>query len=155
MQPGRDPDDICREMAVLRENLLREKDAAVADARTLTDWRIYFRSHPWLLCTAAGALGFLAVPQKARTPAAPAELLKSTNGRQTSAPDEAIQREVVGAGSRGLAADALGIALSFIARQSLNYATRRGLDWLDARVHRHPSSAQPPAGDQTHEESIW
>lgn len=54
-------------MRAVRSHLDREVDAVVADARALTDWRHYFRAHPWVWLGAAAVAGFVLVPPKRKT----------------------------------------------------------------------------------------
>jgi hypothetical protein len=128
------PDDIRREMALARAALARDARAALVDARTLVDWRHHFHVHPWLFCGCAAAVGFLLVPHREHSKSVqyvePAD--SQPRGDQPH--------------TKGLAATALGLAATFMAKQSLNFATRRGMDWLEM----HRAQRRETAADQLH-----
>jgi len=120
------PDDIRRELALARAALNRDARAAVVDARTLADWQHHFRAHPWLFSGCAAAIGFLLVPGRKR----------ATTWR---AAERAFERaefrpNVEQPQAKSLSATALGLAASFLARQTLNVATRQGMKWLQTRA---------------------
>lgn len=54
--------------AATRDALEEEIRQLLSDARALAAWRRHFRSHPWLFCGAAAALGFVVVPRGAAAP---------------------------------------------------------------------------------------
>jgi hypothetical protein len=116
--------------------LARDADAAAADARSLADWRHHFRTHPWLFCGAAAAIGFLLVPAKS----APAVGISLGNSHPPAPQPPPAPRSLL--------ANGLGLVASFVARQSLNYVARRGLDWLEVRgrQRRESPSEQNDAG---------
>jgi hypothetical protein len=62
--------DLQRRMAEVREDLERNSARLKENAQTLADWRYYVRRYPWLVVAAAGAVGFLLVPKRAK-PAPP------------------------------------------------------------------------------------
>jgi hypothetical protein len=130
-------DDLRREMAAARADLARDSHAAVADARTLADWRHHFRAHPWLFCGAAAAVGFLLVPKRQQTGSV-AQLVQSA--RSSPQPMELPT-------SRSLAATILGLAATFVAKQSLNYLTSQGLQWLELRRQQRRSE---PMEEEVH-----
>ena len=57
------PDEIERQLAAIRSVLKRDVRDLASEARELMDWRCHFRSHPWLYCGGAAALGFMLVPR--------------------------------------------------------------------------------------------
>lgn len=59
---ARQADDIRREMRQVRSDLGEDVKDIVSQARTLTDWRTYTRTHPWVCLGCAAAIGYLAVP---------------------------------------------------------------------------------------------
>jgi hypothetical protein len=61
MNPVSTSDDIERQLAAMRSVLRRDVRGFAKHARTLVDWRYYFRAHPWLYCGGAAALGFMLV----------------------------------------------------------------------------------------------
>ena len=129
------PDDIRREMVAARAALAHDAHAAVADARTLADWRHHLRAHPWLFCGCAAAVGFLIVPRRERSKAAPIVECAVPQLPPVDQPQ-----------SKGLAATALGLAATFMAKQSLNYLMRRGVEWLEL----HAAQRQVSTADQLH-----
>ncbi|MEX2112871.1 MAG: hypothetical protein WD845_06765 [Pirellulales bacterium] len=126
MNNGSGHDDLLRQMAAARAALSRDAQSAVANARTLADWKHHFRAHPWLFCGGAAALGFLLVPQ--RKPSGGSTADERATGDAAEVP-------------ASIAATVLGAAATFAARQSLNYLIRRGFDLLEQR--------SPPAGETT------
>src|SRR5258707_201235 len=52
------------QMHLVRMSLGEEVHELVAGARSVTDWRQYWRRHPWAWGGAAAALGFLVVPAR-------------------------------------------------------------------------------------------
>ncbi len=137
MNNGPAPDNLRRELAAARAALARDAHAVVADAHTLTDWRYHFRAHPWLCCTGAAALGFLLVPARRQAAAVPSALSNLTNG-QNAAP-----------AAKGIAATLVGLGTTFLARQALNYTTRRGLGWLELRsADRRQQPSPTPASKE-------
>jgi hypothetical protein len=154
-QNSRDPDDICREMAMVRMHLLRDKQAAIADAKTLIDWRNHFRAHPWLFCAAASAAGYLLVPATTHRPGAamtatiPLQLAGRKNLNAGPGLDGARDANL------GRVSGLLGIALTFAARQSLAYLGRRSLEWVQVRAQRHAATKHSLNKEPIHEEPIW
>jgi hypothetical protein len=59
-------EEIRREMQRIRGELPGDMQRVVVSARTLTDWRLYVASYPWLCLGAAAFLGYWVVP-RART----------------------------------------------------------------------------------------
>lgn len=58
------PDEIRRQMDVVRANLGGEVNGLVSNAQQLIDWRHYVRAFPWGSLGVAAALGYFAVPRK-------------------------------------------------------------------------------------------
>jgi|GEM_PF-1883484 len=52
------------EMQAIRFGLGDEVEHTVENLRTMTDWRLQVRNHPWLCLGAVGLAGFLVVPSK-------------------------------------------------------------------------------------------
>ena len=51
-------------MRQLRSELRDNVQDVVQSARTMTDWKVYFRRYPWFFAGAAVALGYLVVPKR-------------------------------------------------------------------------------------------
>jgi hypothetical protein len=54
--------EIRRQMAEVRGQLSREVRSLAESAKAKTDWRYYYRQHPWLFLGAAAVVGYLIVP---------------------------------------------------------------------------------------------
>jgi len=128
MNDGSVPEELRNAMAEVRAALSRDARAAACDARTLADWRHHFRNHPWLCCTGAAAIGFLVVPQRKSLPRVAARALGADRA-ETSRP-------------KSIAATLLEIGGTLVARQSLKYLARRGVDWLEARSATRQAAEQ-------------
>src|SRR5207245_5945105 len=61
-------EELQRRMQEVRMNLGVEMHDLVENARTIADWRHYWRTHPWACCGAAAAIGFLVVPSRRSEP---------------------------------------------------------------------------------------
>jgi hypothetical protein len=59
-----DISDIQRRMAQIRHEMHQEVQGAVKGAQSLTDWRIFVKSHPWLSISLASVVGYLIVPTR-------------------------------------------------------------------------------------------
>jgi hypothetical protein len=63
-------DKVRERMQQLRCEIDEDVEDVSASARTMLDWKHYVKTHPWMCCIAAVALGFLIVPKRPRaTPA--------------------------------------------------------------------------------------
>jgi hypothetical protein len=137
MQNGSAREHLRRELAAARAALSRDAHAAIDDAHTLADWRHHFRAHPWLWCGGAAVLGYLLVPRRRASP-----LPSSFESPLTTITDHSTSEQVQGA-TKGAVATLVGLGGTFLARQALSYATRRGLDWLRARSSHASPVAWP------------
>lgn len=122
MHNGSPSEHLRQELAAARAALTRNAHAAAADAQTLADWRHHFRAHPWLCCGGAALLGFLLVPAR-RKPGLPLDFKFPVEANTNHAPSA----------TKSAVATLVGLGGTFLARQALNYATRRGLDWFKSR----------------------
>jgi hypothetical protein len=59
-------DELQRQMAEIRSQLLQEMRGVVHVAQNATDWRSYVRGRPWIALSVAFAAGFLLVPGRPR-----------------------------------------------------------------------------------------
>lgn len=57
-----DAKQISQQMQVIRRELKDDVKDVVLQTRSLTDWRHFVRTHPWLLLAAGVSLGYLLVP---------------------------------------------------------------------------------------------
>jgi len=56
--------EIQRQMDQVRQSAGADINALVENTRALTDWRRYWRQHPWAWCGAATVLGYWLVPSR-------------------------------------------------------------------------------------------
>jgi ElaB/YqjD/DUF883 family membrane-anchored ribosome-binding protein len=54
-----DISDIQRRMAEIRHDMHQEVQGAVKGAQSLTEWRSFVKSHPWLSISVASVVGYL------------------------------------------------------------------------------------------------
>lgn len=62
--PSEQAEQLRREMAQVRRNLVEEADQIAEHARTVTDWRYYVRTYPWASMAVAAAVGYIVVPRR-------------------------------------------------------------------------------------------
>ena len=129
------PDDIRRQMEVMRAALTRDARDAATDARALVDWRNHFRRHPWLCCTAAAAAGYLLVPRRAGPPMEQSSLNPLVSRDHQYTP---TMRSQLAEMSGGLLGTAVSMAATALLRKSIAHLVERGRQQLQA-------SAQPMA----------
>jgi hypothetical protein len=118
------PDEIQTRLAELRGALERELDGAVANARTLADWRYHFRAHPGWFCAAAALVGFVLVPARRE---------KVTVHQIQDGSSEA----------KTFGGVLLGMAVNAAMRGATDAVTRHGRDLLDRYL-----AARQASGDQ-------
>jgi hypothetical protein len=80
MNPITNPDDLERKLAKMRSVLDQDVRDLANQARTMVDWRYHFRSHVWLYCGGAAALGFMLVPYRRRPLKVEASIVTGTEG---------------------------------------------------------------------------
>jgi hypothetical protein len=120
------PEEIERQMAVLRSVLEHDVKELASEARTLADWRYHFQRHPWAFCGAAAALGFLIVPRARRTYSVVGSVERDGRAESLSEPVQLEQGpKRSGVISEGLIKPLLKLALAAAARQSFAMALDR------------------------------
>jgi hypothetical protein len=62
--PANSGEEIQRQMRQVRRELGEDMQEIVENARTMTDWRHYVRSYPWVCLGAAALVGYLIVPTR-------------------------------------------------------------------------------------------
>src|SRR5579872_6148179 len=62
--PSNEIAEIQQRMQQLRMSVGVDVHDLVENARAMTDWRRYWRHHPWLWCGAAAVLGYCLVPSR-------------------------------------------------------------------------------------------
>jgi hypothetical protein len=62
--PATSGEEIQRQMRQVRRELGEDVREIVENARTMTDWRHYVRSYPWVCLGAAALVGYLIVPAR-------------------------------------------------------------------------------------------
>lgn len=123
-------EDIQREMLRVRANLRADMQNFAQRARETTDWRHYVGRYPWLSLAAVAAAGYLVVPQKRPSAAAPAQSA-ATGGHQT----------------KSLAVSLAGIASSIaplLIRTFAGAVVRRGMDLLNRHNDQAANGAVLP-----------
>jgi hypothetical protein len=115
---------ICRQMNEVRSHLGDEMDEIVDSARTLTDWRYYVREYPWLCLSTALAIGFLAVPRRARVVAGPsAEVLERLVQQNAANPKPTM--------AGGIAGAVVSLLATAAARGAAGYLAQHASRWLE------------------------
>lgn len=112
-------DDIIERMQRVRRNVSQDVAGIVETARTLSDWRLHVRQHPWVLLGGAAALGFLLAPRKKKIPGDDARelaaLLKKYN----------VSVATPSTPTKSLAQTLLGMAAPFAMRHVMGFAQQR------------------------------
>jgi hypothetical protein len=133
--PSPEIDDLARQMHQVRTSMGLEVHELVENARAITDWRRYWRSHPWAWCGAAAVVGFLVVP-KSRSDGSDARTLA-----------EAVRAEIAKASANGpptrrpgIMADLTGMAVGFVVQRGIQMLGRR----LEELLSSHSASPAPP-----------
>ncbi len=98
------------EMQNIRMCLGAEVHGLVENARSMTDWRQYWRTHPLLWCGAARAAGYLIVPSK-RPEKSPVQDLAGAAPAAAAPPSSSIGRKLV--------AELTGMGLGFVAQRGM------------------------------------
>ena len=94
-------EQISQRMRTVRGELRDDVHGVIDRARTLTDWRHYVRSHPWLFLAAGVATGFLLGPGRPSAAAGPA---RSIAARLVGS----LAKNVAGGLGRGVVSGAAG-----------------------------------------------
>jgi hypothetical protein len=98
-------------MQQIRTQLPYNADAARAHMQELTEWRYHVRKHPWPILIGAGIIGYLIVPAKRSSSAAPVSQPPAKNG-------ETVAKKSLWGGVAGaLATMAIRSATSIAAQQ--------------------------------------
>jgi len=109
---------ICQEMDKVRRNLGNEVDEIVESAQTLTDWRYYVKTHPWMCLAGAAAIGYFVVPKRMVVFGPSAEMIEEAIKRSASAfkPNPPPPKS-------GITSAIFGMLTSMALRHAVNYAT--------------------------------
>ena len=126
-----DAQEIRRQMAEIRSQLGREVESLASSAKEKTDWRYYYRQHPWLFVGAAAAVGFLIVPARGPALALGAEALQQLGLSGKSG----AKRE------KSLAEIAAGAVLPVLTKLAINQATAF---WQRFKEHQQAATEGPP-----------
>ena len=110
-----------------RDALEQEIRQLLSDARILAAGRRYFRSHPWLFCGAAAALGFVVVP------------------RGAAAPSPVVDGDQADVAGGHFAKEVLALTLASVVEQSAAQLFELGRQVL-ARRAKSESAPSPPPG---------
>ena len=99
-----------QQMHEVRTSMGEEVHDLVENARSATDWRLYWRNHPWAWCGAAAALGYLIVPTRRLGRADVQSLVKLSQSATKQAPPSAGRRIMV---------ELAGMAIGFVAQRGM------------------------------------
>ena len=133
-----DISDIQRRMAQIRHDMHQEVQGAVKGAQSLTEWRSFVRSHPWLSISVASVVGYLVVP--ARRSTAPTIL---SVGHPSP---ELLTAAAAGDQSRQLKQSGwsiFGTAFSLLAPVAVRGAQNYVLGQLEQWLSQHPLPSVP------------
>ena len=145
-------DELQRQMHGVRTSLGVEVHDLVENARAITDWRRYWRSHPWAWCGVAAILGYVVVPSRRFGQAdvrTPAELGRAESTRAEST--RASAGSAAPPRRRGILADLTGMAMGFVVQRSMQVLGRRLEELLNSRT---ASSSPPNAGSERRQEQL-
>jgi hypothetical protein len=133
-----DVSDIQRRMAQIRHDMHQEVQGAVKGAQSLTDWRSFITSHPWLSISVASVVGYLIVPARRSvsptimTVANPSpELLTATTAREQKRQSKQSGWSI------------LGTAFSLLAPIAVRGAQSYALGYLEQWLSQHPLPSVP------------
>ena len=126
-------EEISRHMQSIRTSVDADIHDLVENARTLTDWRHYWRSHPLVLCGTAAFLGYFVVPSRRF---GNADAIRIAEIAQTS--------ERRPARSAGIVSKLAGVAMGFVFRRGLQIAGEH----LAAKFNSYAAN-QSPQPDQS------
>jgi hypothetical protein len=116
-------------MTAIRTSLDGEVGGILLNAHRLADWKYYVRAYPWVTTLAAVAVGFLAVPSKAK----PAEItIPPLNQSANPKKETKVSAPVAAAAaSGGILGSLASMASSFALKMALNYASQQFKDrWM-------------------------
>jgi hypothetical protein len=133
-----DISDIQRRMAEIRHDMHQEVQGAVKGAQSLTDWRSFVKSHPWLSISVASIVGYLVVP--ARRSMSPTIVSVGHPSQElltaTVAPDRKQQSKLTGW-------SIFGTAFSLLAPIAVRGAQSYALGYLEQWLSQHPLPSVP------------
>lgn len=137
--PIYEADQLQQQMRQLRMNLGEEVHDLVEHARAATDWRLYWRNHPWAWCGAVAALGYLIVPARHFGKSDARSLVELSQLVRLPAPPSA---------SRRIMAELAGMAIGFVAQRGMQVLGHRLENLLSSHPESGNSSAPPGRGLQ-------
>jgi hypothetical protein len=126
-----------REMHQVRLNLGDEVHDFVENARAMTDWRVHWRSHPWIGCAAALALGYLVVPSRR---------VGLTDARRLAEQAQAAAAGSPSSPARQILFKLGGMALGFAAQRGMQFLGQQIDHFVAARSHSTDEYSQETAG---------
>ena len=127
-------DAIEEQLAAARSTLADDVRNTAIDARTLSDWRHHFRTHPWLFSGAAAAVGFVLTPRQRRrlragSAVGSAGVAEAADTKQAAGLSDAMARSRNGL----LQASVASIAAALV-EEALILGVRRGRELLSHPV---------------------
>jgi hypothetical protein len=138
-------EEIQQQMRQVRRELGEDVQEIVDSARTMTDWRHYVRTYPWVCLGAAAVVGFLVVPSRPQVMRPDAATLKEWARSQKLVVDPAgtvrtkptLLGQLAGMATGALVQGGLSLARQF-ALQQLAAATQPA-----TRPNTQPSGESP------------
>ena len=118
-------EEILREMAIARRELVEDAREVVSNAKELTDWRHYVRKYPWLFAGTAFVVGYSLIPTMRRSMAPPAP-------SREAEPSHATKPQ---AKSSGWTSTVVALASSAALRLALGYAGQQIETWLQSQAN--------------------
>lgn len=122
MNFSNEAEDIRRHMRAVRRDVREDVGSLLRKMHDYSDWRYYWRNHPWICLGTAAALGFLAVPRKKQVIAPDAETLAELAKRSRFV----VQEQVSPAKADTLAGLVLGMAGKAILQGTMSYLEKNG-----------------------------
>jgi hypothetical protein len=130
--PSNEVAEIQRQMEAVRKSAGADVHELVENARALTDWRRYWRRHPWWWCGAATLLGYFIVPSRRVGGSASQRLADLSQNSEHKAPSS----------RKTIISELAGIALGILIQQGKQLVAQRV-----ARAFESRNAAQaPPSG---------
>src|SRR5262245_16873072 len=129
---SKDVEALRQEMHQVRTSMVDEVHDLVENARSATDWRCYWRTHPWAWCGAVAALGYLLVPAR-RVGKAEVRRLADLAQSATKPPPPL---------SRKIMAELAGMALGLAAHRRMAFLGER-LESLWSSHSLHAGDSEP------------
>ena len=131
-------EEISQQMQQIRTSVGVDIHDLVDNARALTDWRHYWRQHPWAWCGAAVVLGYSIVPSRR---------FGNTDARTLAALAQGSNAKPVASSGKRIISELAGMVLGMVVQRGMQGVVR-GLAGMF-----QSETASPPASPSTRETS--